>query len=261
MCSVLVLMSLTTPCRSASPRSLQRGLPHFWLLNSGRPWWRSIVSSITSSSARDIRSGLLYGGEWIHGSNGLNCSAGYAHAVSKTSGASYELTAGHCGAVGTSFVQGLGGTRTIGKVTGSGTYGSTYTTCDCDAVGGLSSSFTTNQVLTNGNAKYTYTHTGSPYAGEATCQTGASSYEQYGSIRCGYVTAINQTIQESGSPAGTFTLADCVQTNVHAQSGDSGAPFGDGTGFLGIQSASSGSSQSYFSKALNAGIINLNITY
>jgi len=48
---------------------------------------------------------------------------------------------------------------------------------------------------------------------------------------------------------------------VHAQSGDSGAPFGDGTGFLGIQSASSGSSQSYFSKALNAGIINLNITY
>ncbi len=68
----------------------------------------------TSSSSRDIRSGRTYGGLWTtDGSE--NCTIGYSDAKSTTE-QTYSLTAGHCGPNGSTWIQGLGGSRTIGQV-------------------------------------------------------------------------------------------------------------------------------------------------
>lgn len=193
-------------------------------------------SMSTSSSSRDIRSGRTYGGLWTtDGSE--NCTIGYSDAKSATE-QTYSLTAGHCGPNGTSWIQGLGGSRTIGQVHANSVYGRSSTNCDCAPIGVLASGFgTSGAYLAAGNVRLLTAAQTRPYQNEALCQFGAASADRWGGIVCGNVAFASSTTTESGSPAGTFTLTDALQSNVRSTAGDSGGTYVDGTYLLAIQSS------------------------
>lgn len=224
---------------------------------------------IYQSSSRDIRSGALYGGEWI-GGPASSCTDGYSN-MRDSSNKIYTVTAGHCDFPGsTSWIQGLDGTRSIGTFRSNGSWDKASTNCDCVEVGPLPSGLSTNQVLVGGNGKYTYTKTGTPRITEIACHTGAASYEDPSrgnnkTIQCGDISLTNaqQTISNE-LEGNTFVLKDAIQANIHVQSGDSGAPLGDGGSFLGIVSARSNNSSgspSYYSKTSNMGTVGLHAAY
>ena len=215
----------------------------------------------TTDGSRDIRSGRVYGGEWISSNQGFRCTNTYTDAKSATN-ETYGLSAGHCGPIGTTWVQGLGGTRYIGTVHTNGTFGHSSTICDCAAIGPTPiPGYGTNQVLVNNNNLFTYTRTGSPYVGEVACHSGAASFELKGVIQCATIGDIHATSYECDPNGGNcFSLFDAIRLPVFATSGDSGGPLGDGGSFLGLLSGG-GTNDNYFSKALNVNQINLTLSY
>ncbi|CAN5526412.1 hypothetical protein BH10ACT8_BH10ACT8_07310 [soil metagenome] len=224
----------------------------------------------SAASSRDIQSGRVYGGEWIGSATpGFNsaCTDGYSDIKSATN-QTYSITAGHCGYNGTSWRQGLSGSRIIGQVHANTTWGMTASNCDCAPVGPLAAGgYGTNQVLTNGNALFTYTNTGTVYSNEPLCHSGAKTYEDpaHGNnlhITCGTVISTSTTVTYTscGCP-GTYTLRDAIFSNAYDQSGDSGGPVGNGGSFLGLLSGYDGGHNSYITKSTNFGTANVTISY
>lgn len=220
------------------------------------------------AGVRDIRSGRVYGGEWIRGGNGKSCTIGYEDAKSTTN-ETYGINAGHCAPNGTTFAQGLvnpqdNGARIIGAVHSNSTTGRSSTNCDCAPVGPTPiGGYGTNQVFVNNNALFTYTNTGTAYQGESVCHTGAASYEDpsWGAsryIQCGVVRSSSASFTYPAPYS--YAITDAVAVQVHSQLGDSGAAFGDGGSFLGIVSGAN-TTYTYFSKATNFGTAGLTLSY
>lgn len=213
----------------------------------------TVAAAATATASRDFTSGPLYGGEWVAFGNSIHtlCTMGFAD-FENAAGQFYSLTAGHCALNGTAAYQ---GESTSDPAIGSGVHGNhTYnqpnntTECDCEGVGPITSSQATDQILVAGNAHYTFDAIGSPYVGESTCHSGASSYQSNGgNIVCGTVVSDSSTVSVS-SDFGTFTLTDSIEWSGSLISGDSGAPMGDGPALVGIASATNGS-DAWFSAA------------
>lgn len=190
----------------------------------------------TPQSARDIRSGPVYGGEWINdGSYG--CTAGYANSHGNVHPSNvWLITAGHCDSPGHAWAQGLGSSPGIGSGgTGNGLYeGHPTTNCDCQGIGTLPSGKSTTNVLVGGNAKYPYTRLATPsdyYTGRHICVSGAHEYEAYGHNLCGTLTSTNGSAPDDNN----VTLVSAIEASFGSTlAGDSGGPYGDGGTYMGV---------------------------
>lgn len=216
-----------------------------------------------ASASRDIRSGRLFGGEWIRGGNDESCTVTYANAKN-TNGETYAITAGHCGSNGTVFFQGRGNTPYIGSVHANGTYGRSSTNCDCAPVGPIApgAGLGTNRFLVNNNVDVAAVADRAPYDGEPICHTGAASFEARGAMQCGSITQPTTSQYTYHPRTGYFTLTDAIKsTNIHSQSGDSGSPIYDGTVLIGLLSSSPNSTTTVGSKMTNLRTVGLYLSY
>ncbi|MFI7608360.1 S1 family peptidase [Micromonospora sp. NPDC049366] len=165
---------------------------------------------------------LIAGGQAIYGGGG-RCSLG-ANVRSGTT--SYFVTAGHCTTLGATWYADGGQTTVLGSRTGSSFPGNDY---------GL---VRYTGTIPRPSAVHTYpgqlTVTGTTNAtiGLAVCRSGSTT-----GVRCGTVTALNQTVNYAqGSVSGL------IRTNICAEPGDSGGPlYVASTGrIVGILSGGSG---------------------
>ncbi|HWC82819.1 MAG TPA: hypothetical protein VG756_22940 [Pseudonocardiaceae bacterium] len=193
------------------------------------------VAQPQAAGNRDIRTGPLYGGEYID--NGFAaCTAGYANSQGNVVKSNlFMITAGHCAPPvnwrqGLNFDQGVD----IGRGGDNGFYsGNSTTNCDCQTIGVLPSGKPTTSVLVNNNAPYRFTQLPvAYYSGEPTCISGASEYTNTGSIMCGTIMILEASAFVD--PPG-ITVEQLIETTVTATGfGDSGAPWGNGGQLLGI---------------------------
>jgi hypothetical protein len=215
-----------------------------------------IMERVDSGGPRDIKSGPLYGGEWIRAGYGP-CTAGYAYVL--RSSKYYEATAGHCGYINTDVNQGYdpsAGPKLGTIVADTYPYNGGSTACDCAIIGPLPSGLQTNKVLVNTpNPPYQYTHEATVIQGESTCHTGAQSYSDYGHIMCGTVSSARVVFYSTTRNGAQWSCTDCFKTSNQSDFGDSGAPFGDGTAFLGLLSGGDLPGYTYPSKSTEIGPI------
>jgi streptogrisin B len=178
----------------------------------------SIQKSVGNASALQIRrvSGvfrpLVSAGDAIYGGQ-YRCSLGFN--VVKN-GVYYFLTAGHCGKVAKTWYTDAAHRTAIGP-----TIGYTFPKHDYALVQ------YTNQSLSHPGG-YTAANA---VVGERVTRTGSTS-----GTHSGTVTALNVSVKYQGGG----TVTGMIQTNVCAESGDSGGPLYDGTKALGITSGGSG---------------------
>jgi streptogrisin B len=158
------------------------------------------------SSAGDA----IYGGQY-------RCSLGFN--VVK-GGTYYFLTAGHCGKVANTWYTNAGHTTLIGPTIGASFPGSDHALVRYD-----NTSLSHPGGFTAANA----------YVGEPVKRTGSTT-----GTHSGTVTALNVTVRYTGGG----TVRGMIQTNVCAESGDSGGPLYDGTKALGLTSGGSGDCRS-----------------
>ncbi|MEV6844428.1 S1 family peptidase [Actinoplanes sp. NPDC051411] len=157
---------------------------------------------------------LLSAGAAIYGGQ-YRCSLGF----NVVSGSTYYfLTAGHCGAVASTWYSNSSHTTLIGS--------------------NVSYSFPGNDYALVRYSNTSLSHPGGftvadPVVGERVTRTGSTS-----GTHSGTVTALNATVRYSGSPGGT--VSGLIQTNVCAEHGDSGGPLYDGSKALGLTSGGSG---------------------
>lgn len=212
------------------------------------------IAQARPASSRDIRTGPLYGGEYIFNktSDG-SCTAGFSNA---TSGGNYfTITAGHClngvwyrGDRNTQY--GIGNSHSNHYIVNGSSK------CDCQAVGPISSSIRTANVLVlnNGINHYVGTATSFP-TGARICLSGATSATSGNDINCGYIKSSGGTIGEGRN----YTLIDPLATSIQGTFGDSGGPVGnENVQLVGLYASTSfymsgAFYQSYLSKAVNIG--------
>jgi streptogrisin B len=165
-----------------------------------------------------VFSPLLSAGNAIYGGQ-YRCSLGF----NVRSGSTYYfLTAGHCGAVASTWYTNSGHTTQIGP-----TAGYTFPGSDYALVRYANTSLTHPGGYTVADA----------FVGESVRRTGSTT-----GTHSGTVTALNATVRYSGSPGGT--VRGLIQTTVCAEGGDSGGPLYDGTKALGLTSGGSGNCSS-----------------
>lgn len=209
-------------------------------------------------AGRNHTSGKLYGGEWISSSSGAQCTAGFSFAKGGSSGDSYyEITAGHCGKAGATWHQGLvynDGNKFGVATSNNGAYSGTTSKCDCQSIGPVPASAATPAVYTSYTSTYSYTSLptntddGQGYGiGRRVCVSGAASAEDLygGGVDCGTI----QSQNFSATSPGGVKLTNLIKTNTNTESGDSGAPLGDGGDFMGIHSGEQGG-QEFFSRSV-----------
>jgi hypothetical protein len=193
------------------------------------------VAQPQAGGNRDIRTGPLYGGEYIDNSFAA-CTAGYSNSIGNVNKNNiFMITAGHCAPPinwrqGLNFDQG----SDIGRGGDNGFYsGNATTNCDCQTVGVLPSGKPTTNVLVNNNVPYRFTQLPvAYYSGEPTCISGASEYTNTGSILCGTIS--NLVASAYVNPPGITVEQLIVTTVTNTGFGDSGGPWGNGGQFLGI---------------------------
>ncbi|KXK60737.1 streptogrisin [Micromonospora rosaria] len=170
---------------------------------------------------------LIAGGEAIYGAGGGRCSLG---ANVRRGSTSYVVTAGHCTVTSATWYANSAQTSPLGPRVGSSFPGNDY---------GL---IQHTGPLPRPSAVWTYpgllpiTNVGNATVGQAVCRSGATT-----GVRCGTVTALNQTVNYAqGSVSGL------IRTNICAEPGDSGGPlYAASTGtILGILSGGSGNCSS-----------------
>jgi len=161
-----------------------------------------------------VFSPLLSAGAAIYGGQ-YRCSLGF-NVVS--GGTYYFLTAGHCGAVASTWYTNSSHTTQIGPVVSYTFPGSDYALVRY-----------ANTSLTHPGG-YTVADA---FVGENVTRTGSTT-----GTHSGRVTALNVTVRYSGSPGGT--VRGLIQTTVCAEGGDSGGPLYDGNRAVGLTSGGSG---------------------
>lgn len=155
---------------------------------------------------------LLSAGNAIYGGQ-YRCSLGFN--VVK-GGTYYFLTAGHCGKVAKTWYTNASHTTLIGATVGYSFPGNDYALVRYD-----NTSLTHPGGFTAANA----------YVGEQVKRTGSTTGTHSGTVQ-----ALNVTVRYQGGGK----VSGMIQTNVCAESGDSGGPMYDGTKALGITSGGSG---------------------
>jgi streptogrisin B len=151
------------------------------------------------------RGAAIYGGQY-------RCSLGF----NVRSGSTYYfLTAGHCGAVASSWYTNSNHTTLIGPTVGYSFPGNDYA-----LVQYTNTSLTHPGGFTAANATL----------GEHVTRTGSTT-----GTHTGTVTGLNATVRYAEG-----TVRGLIQTNVCAEGGDSGGPLYDGTKALGLTSGGSG---------------------
>ncbi|GAA2333851.1 S1 family peptidase [Dactylosporangium salmoneum] len=161
-----------------------------------------------------VFSPLLSAGAAIYGGS-YRCSLGF----NVVSGSTYYfLTAGHCGAVASTWYTNSSHATLIGS-----NVGYTFPGSDYALVRYSNTSLSHPGGFTVADA----------YVGENVTRTGSTT-----GTHTGKVTALNATVRYSGSPGGTVT--GLIQTTVCAEGGDSGGPLYDGNKALGLTSGGSG---------------------
>jgi streptogrisin B len=159
---------------------------------------------------------LLSAGDAIYGGQ-YRCSLGFNVVAG---GTYYFLTAGHCGKVANTWYTNAGHTTLIGPTVSASFPGDDYA-----LVRYANTSLSHPGGFTAANA----------YVGEPVKRTGSTT-----GTHSGTVTALNVTVRYTGGG----TVRGMIQTNVCAESGDSGGPLYDGTKALGITSGGSGDCRS-----------------
>ena len=180
---------------------------------SGRCSPRAAMPARSGSSMRPgMFRPLLSAGNAIYG-GGYRCSLGFNVVQGSTY---YFLTAGHCGKVAKTWYTNANHTTLIGPTVGYSFPGNDYALVRYD-----NAALTHPGGFTAANA----------FVGEAVQRTGSTS-----GTHGGTVTALNVTVRYQGGG----TVRGMIQTNVCAESGDSGGPLYDGTKALGLTSGGSG---------------------
>lgn len=196
----------------------------------------------TKGYSRRTADGRAYGGRLIRSSLG-----GCTSSTSATAGGSYfVMTAGHCGPPQTAHTMGdISPTASIGVGRLKNQfYQQTRTACDCQLVGTIAQGKATNQVIVDGAGNlYSYGRLatdGDFYRGRPACASGYQSALRVtsGRVLCGQLG--DQGFYVSSRPDGVRVTVDGPSWHGNNGSqlipGDSGAPFGDGPTFLGIES-------------------------
>ncbi|WP_167500103.1 S1 family peptidase [Streptomyces malaysiensis] len=162
---------------------------------------------------------LLSGGDGIHSTTGLRCSAG----VNVQSGTTYYfVTAGHCTDAGPTWYTGSDATTPVGSTTATSFPGNDYGVVR----------YTNTAVPHPGTVgTVDITGTATAYVGQQVCRRGATT-----GVRCGQVIALNATVNYGGGDV----VSGLIQTNICAEPGDSGGPLYAGDKIIGILSGGSG---------------------
>ncbi|MBM0232554.1 trypsin-like serine protease [Micromonospora sp. STR1_7] len=166
---------------------------------------------------------LIAGGEGIYGGGG-RCSLG---ANVRSGSTYYVITAGHCTAAASTWYADSAQTTVLGTRTATSFPSNDY---------GL---IRHTGRIAHPSAVYTYPGllpiygAGNAYVGQAVCRSGATT-----GVRCGTVTALNQTVNFAGGNV----VSGLIRTNICAEPGDSGGPlYVPSTGtIIGILSGGSG---------------------
>ncbi|MFD0648382.1 trypsin-like serine protease [Streptomyces malaysiensis subsp. malaysiensis] len=162
---------------------------------------------------------LLSGGDGIHSTTGLRCSAG----VNVQSGTTYYfVTAGHCTDAAPTWYTGSDATTPVGSTTATSFPGNDYGVVR----------YTNTAVPHPGTVgTVDITGTATAYVGQQVCRRGATT-----GVRCGQVIALNATVNYGGGDV----VSGLIQTNICAEPGDSGGPLYAGDKIIGILSGGSG---------------------
>lgn len=163
----------------------------------------------------------LSGGDAIYGSS-YRCSLGFN--VRDSAGAFYFVTAGHCGNLASTWYANASHTIMAGARVGSSFPGNDY------AIIRYRGSLVHSGVVDLYGATQDITRSANAYVGEAVRRSGSTS-----GVHSGHVTGVNATVHY---PQGI--VSGLIQTNVCAESGDSGGPLFDGSTALGITSGGNG---------------------
>ncbi|MEV6931012.1 S1 family peptidase [Dactylosporangium sp. NPDC051485] len=175
---------------------------------------RQSSGAVRIERAAGVFSPLLSAGAAIYGGS-YRCSLGF----NVVSGSTYYfLTAGHCGAVASTWYTNSSHSTLIGSNVGYTFPGSDYALVRYS-----------NTSLSHPGG-YTVADA---FVGENVTRTGSTT-----GTHTGRVTALGVTVRYSGSPGGTVT--GLIQTTVCAEGGDSGGPLYDGNKALGLTSGGSG---------------------
>jgi streptogrisin B len=162
---------------------------------------------------------LIAGGDAIYG-GGYRCSLGF----NVVSGSTYSfLTAGHCGEVASTWYS----DSSLSTVLGTN-QGHSFPIDDYALVG-----YTNASVTRSGTAGSTdITGSGTAYVGQSVLRDGSTT-----GIHSGTVTGLNATVNYGGGDV----VNEMIQTDVCAESGDSGGPmYTSGGVALGLTSGGSG---------------------
>jgi streptogrisin B len=181
----------------------------------------SLAGALTFERTEGTFQKYISGGEAIHASAGWRCSLGFnvRSNGSRYPAGDYFLTAGHC-TDGYPSWNGLG-TTSHSSFPGND-YGLVRYTTSVSRPG--------NVYLYNGSYQ-DITTAANPYVGQRACRSGSTT-----GVRCGSVTALNQTVNYGGGDV----VYGMTRTNICAQPGDSGGPLYAGSTALGLTSGGSG---------------------
>jgi streptogrisin B len=162
----------------------------------------------------------MAGGQAIYAEQGWRCSLGFNV---KRGGVHHFLTAGHC-------TNGAGwwhnGSSWLGYTVASYFPGRDFGLVQYSPQVNHGS----RVYLYNGSYQ-TITNMANPYVGQSACRSGSTT-----GLRCGSVTALNQTVNYGGGDV----VYGMIRTNICAEPGDSGGPLFSGSTGLGLTSGGSG---------------------
>ena len=183
------------------------------LLAAARTYGSAVRIERTSGSLSTLISGgdAIYGGQY-------RCSLGFN--VVK-GGTYYFLTAGHCGAVASTWYSNSSHTTTLGTNVGYSFPGNDYALVQY-----------TNSSITRSGAvgSQDIASAGTPTVGQTVYRRGSTTGTHSGTVR-----ALNATVNYSEG-----TVSGLIRTSVCAEAGDSGGPLYSGTVAYGLTSGGSG---------------------
>jgi streptogrisin D len=169
----------------------------------------------------------ITGGDAIYGGQ-YRCSLGFN--VRNSSGASYFLTAGHCGNIASTWYANSTKTSLLGSTAGSSFPGNDYAIV---RYASTAPSHPGAVDLYNGTTQ-DITSARTPSVNETVQRSGSTTH-----VHSGRVTALNATVNYAQG-----TVYGLIRTTVCAEGGDSGGALFSGTSALGLTSGGSGNCSS-----------------